>query len=252
MGDNKKNIYGLIGYPLTHSFSKNYFNQKFELECINAEYINLEIQDLCVLPDIMENIKNIKGFNVTIPYKEKIIPYLDELDAAAAIIGSVNVIKVVNNSGSIKLKGYNSDFIGFHDSIKPLLQPFDKSALILGSGGVSKSVEYVFSLLGINTTIVSRSKKKLNHITYDDIDKNVLNEHSIIVNTTPLGMFPKIDEAPNIPYDLINKSHLCYDLIYNPEETKFLKLSRVHGARTKNGLEMLYLQAHESWKIWNK
>lgn len=251
MENDEKAIYGLIGFPLTHSFSKNYFNQKFESENINAEYINFEIPDISFFADILIKVNNIKGCNVTIPYKEQVIPYLDELDDAAAEVGAVNVIKFVEDFDEVKLIGYNSDVIGFSDSIEPLIGTNDMYALILGTGGASKAVAYALKELGISVTFVSRSKKGNNCITYDDLDASIMKKNTIIVNTTPLGMYPNVENAPNIPYNLLNESHLCYDLIYNPDETKFMKLAKKQRARVKNGLEMLLLQAFASWNIWN-
>ena len=251
MENDEKAIYGLIGYPLTHSFSKTYFNQKFESENINAEYVNFEIPDISFFSDILLKVSNIKGCNVTIPYKEKVIPYLDELDEAADAVGAVNVIKFVDDFDEVKLVGYNSDIIGFSDSIEPILEAKDKYALILGTGGASKAVAYALNELGIKLTFVSRNKKGDDCITYEDLDEAIMKKNTIIVNTTPLGMYPHVENAPNIPYHLLDESHLCYDLIYNPDETKFMKLAKERGARVKNGLEMLLLQAFASWNIWN-
>ncbi len=249
MGNRTDNLYGLIGYPLGHSFSKNFFNQKFESEKINAKYINFEIPDINLLQEVLDNNRNLRGLNVTIPYKEQIIPFLDEIDEDAAKIGAVNVIKIIRNKNSVKLKGYNSDIIGFCDSIKPLLNESRTKALILGTGGAAKAVMRGLEKLNVESVFVSRSKSQ-GCLTYDEIDKKIISEYKIIVNTTPLGMYPNVDECPDIPYELLTREHLCYDLLYNPDETKFMKEAKRYGAEVKNGLEMLLLQAFASWVIW--
>lgn len=246
----KGTLYGLLGYPLGHSFSRNYFNNKFEAENIDAEYINFEIPDINMLMEVISEYYNLNGLNVTIPYKEQVIPFLDELDEDAANIGAVNVIKIIHENNDLKLKGYNSDVIGFCDSIHPLLKPHMKKALILGTGGAAKAVMYGLNKFGIESQLVSR-KKSENTISYTEIDKNIIDEYHIIVNTTPLGMYPNIDECPDIPYELLSDKHLCYDLLYNPDETLFMKNAKENGAIVKNGLEMLLLQAFASYEIWN-
>lgn len=245
----KETVYGLLGYPLGHSFSKNFFNKKFESEKIDAEYINFEIPDINMLMEVISEYYNLNGLNVTIPYKEQVIPFLDELDEDAADIGAVNVIKIIRNNGEMKLKGYNSDIIGFCDSITPLLQPHMKKALILGTGGAAKAVFYGLKKLGIEGQFVSRRKTDT-AITYSEIDNKIMDTHHVIVNTTPLGMYPNIDESPDIPYEMLTNKHLCYDLLYNPDETLFMKNAKAHDATTKNGLEMLLLQAFASYDIW--
>lgn len=245
----KDKVYGLLGYPLGHSFSKNFFNNKFESEKIDAEYINFEIPDINMLMEVISEHHNLEGLNVTIPYKQQVIPFLDELDEDAARIGAVNVIKITRENGDLKLKGYNSDIIGFCDSIVPLIKPHMKKALILGTGGAAKAVFVGLEKLGIEPQYVSR-KKSDNAITYSEINKDIINEYHIIVNTTPLGMYPNIDESPDIPYELLTDKHLCYDLLYNPDETLFMKNAKAQGAETKNGLEMLLLQAFASYDIW--
>lgn len=245
----KEAVYGLLGYPLGHSFSKNYFNNKFEAEQIDAEYLNFEIPDINMLMEVISEHHNLKGLNVTIPYKEQVIPFLNELDEDAANIGAVNVIKISRDNGELHLKGYNSDVIGFCDSISPLLKPHMKKALILGTGGAAKAVAYGLKKLGIESQFVSR-KRSENAITYSDINKDILSTHHVIVNSTPLGMYPNIDECPDIPYELLDNSHLCYDLLYNPDETLFMKNAKAQGAITKNGLEMLLLQAFAGYDIW--
>lgn len=250
MEKNYSRLYGLIGYPLIHSFSQNYFNQKFEAEGIDAKYVNFEIADIGELMEVVSENANLCGLNVTIPYKEQVIPYLDEVDEDAAKIGAVNVIKFIRGKNSLKFKGYNSDIIGFCDSLKPLLKPEHKKALILGTGGAAKAVYHGLLNLGIEPMYVSRSKRD-GMLTYGDLSAAVMNEYKVIVNTTPLGMYPHVDECPNIPYHLLTPSHLCYDLLYNPDVTLFMKRAEEQGAAIKNGLEMLLLQAFAAWNIWN-
>lgn len=247
--DNHK-IYGLIGYPLVHSFSRNYFNQKFEAEGIDAEYLNFEIDDIGHLMEVLSEYPQLAGLNVTIPYKEQVKPYLDEIDDDAAQIGAVNVIKIIRNGDDLKLKGFNSDVVGFCDSLKPLLQPCHTHALILGTGGAAKAVAHGLRSLGIEPHFVSR-RKSAETFTYEELTRAIISEHTVIVNTTPLGMYPHMDECPDIPFRALSKNHICYDLIYNPAETLFLKNAREQGAVTKNGLEMLLLQAFKSYEIWN-
>lgn len=245
--------YGLIGYPLKHSFSIGYFNEKFAAENIDAEYVNFELPCIDNFPDVVEGNANLCGLNVTIPYKEQVIPYLDELDADTARIGAVNVIKIIRlPKGKVKLVGYNSDIIGFTQSIEPLLQPHHKKALILGTGGASKAIFRGLENLGIEATFVSRTQKEGTFLTYEELTPEVMAEHTVIVNCTPVGMFPKVDFCPNIPYQLLTPDHLLYDLLYNPGETLFMKKGTAQGAVVKNGLEMLLLQAFAAWEIWNR
>lgn len=244
-------LYGLLGYPLVHSFSQNYFNQKFESENIDAEYINFEIPDVGMLMEVVAENENLNGLNVTIPYKEQVIPFLDEIDPAASEVGAVNVIKFIRGKDGLRLKGYNSDIIGFTDSIKSLLKPHHQSALVLGTGGAAKAVSYSLRKLGLEVQLVSR-RKSANTLVYEELTKNDLKTHKVIVNTTPLGMYPNVDTCPDIPYRYLTSQHLCYDLIYNPDETLFLKNSRQAGAQVKNGLETLLLQAFASYSIWNQ
>ena len=244
-------LYGLLGYPLVHSFSQNYFNQKFESENIDAKYINFEIPDVGMLMEVVAENENLNGLNVTIPYKEQVIPLLDEIDPAASEVGAVNVIKFIRGKDGLRLKGYNSDIIGFTDSIKSLLKPHHQSALVLGTGGAAKAVSYSLRKLGLEVQLVSR-RKSANTLVYEELTKNDLKNHKVIVNTTPLGMYPNVDTCPDIPYRYLTSQHLCYDLIYNPDETLFLKNSRLAGAQVKNGLEMLLLQAFASYSIWNQ
>lgn len=245
-------IYGLIGYPLTHSFSQNYFNQKFEAEGINARYLNFELPDIGDLMEVISEYPTLAGLNVTIPYKEQVLPYLDEMDADAAKIGAVNVIKFIRaRNGDLKFKGYNSDIIGFSDSIAPLLNERRVKALVLGTGGASKAVVRGLENLGVKPTLVSRTPRE-GVITYDDLTPEIMADNLIIVNTTPLGMYPKVDSCPDIPYECLTPDHLLYDLIYNPDVTAFMKKGAARGAEVKNGLEMLLLQAFEAWRIWNE
>lgn len=244
--------YGLIGFPLGHSFSMGYFNEKFKAEHINAEYVNFEIPSIEHFKEVIEDNPNLRGLNVTIPYKQQVIPFLDELDPRAERIGAVNVIKVMRTpKGKVKLKGYNSDVIGFSQSIEPLLESHHKKALILGTGGASKAIYNGLRSLGLEATFVSRTKRE-NMLSYSELGPKEMSEYTVIVNTSPVGMYPKVDNCPNIPYNLLTSKHLLYDLIYNPDESLFLKKGKAHGAVTKNGLEMLLLQAFAAWDIWQE
>lgn len=243
--------YGLIGYPLGHSFSMNYFNEKFENEGIDAEYINFEIPYIEDLTEILDTTPELKGLNVTIPYKEKVISYLDFISPEATDIGAVNVIKVEHKGNDVKLKGFNSDVIGFTRSIEPFLEPCHKKALILGTGGASKAINYGLKSLGLETIHVSRFERP-GTIQYDKITPEVIKEYNVIVNCTPVGMYPHTDECPELPYEAMDSHTLLYDLIYNPEETLFMKKGKQHGATVKNGLEMLLLQAFASWDFWHQ
>ena len=246
-----KRLYGLIGYPLGHSFSKNFFNEKFRSEGIDAEYVNFELPDLGELPKVVEEHPDLVGLNVTIPYKEKVISYLDELDEGASEIGAVNVIKITRKKGKAYLKGYNSDVMGFMQSIEPLIESHHKKALILGTGGASKAVNYGLHRLGIEETkFVSRSKKNETTITYGDLTPELMGEYKVIVNCTPVGMYPKADLCPDLPYESLTSEHLVYDLLYNPDTTLLMKRASDRGAIVKNGLEMLLLQAFGAWEIW--
>ncbi|MCD8297013.1 MAG: shikimate dehydrogenase [Prevotella sp.] len=242
--------YGLIGFPLGHSFSKNYFNEKFKNESIDAEYINFEISSIELLPEVLASNPELKGLNVTIPYKEKVISYLDVVSPEARAIGAVNVIRVEHKRNEIKLKGYNSDVIGFTKSIQPMLERFHKKALVLGTGGASKAVSYGLRSLGLETVSVSRFERP-GTIQYERITPDVVKEYNVIVNCTPVGMYPNIDECPKLPYDAIDNKNILYDVIYNPDKTLFMKKGLEHGATVKNGLEMLLLQAFANWKIWS-
>jgi len=237
----KKKIYGLIGRNIDYSFSKKYFTQKFKSDKIdNCEYLNFDIDQISDFKKI--NLSNINGLNVTIPYKEKIVRYIDEIDESVRNIGAVNTIKILKN----KLIGYNTDYLGFINSFNEMLDY--KNALILGSGGASKAIQYALKSKKIKFNVVSR-KGDINHIDYSQIED--LAKYDLIVNCTPLGTFPNINDKPNLNYDQLNDKHLCYDLIYNPSETLFLNESKKRGAKIINGLKMLKIQAEESWRIWN-
>ncbi len=239
--------YGLIGYPLSHSFSKGYFSEKFSKEKItDSNYEIYPIETIQYFEALCQSHPNFIGLNVTIPYKEQVIPFLDALDEEAKSIGAVNTIKFENG----KKIGYNSDCYGFERSIKPFLQTHHKEALILGTGGASKAVEYVLKKLGIQFQYVSRAKSE-RAISYNDLNEEIIQKSTIIINTSPVGMYPNVTAAPPIPYEFIGEKHVLYDLVYNPEETLFLKNGKTKGAQVKNGLEMLYLQAERSWEIWN-
>lgn len=242
--------YGLIGFPLGHSFSKSFFNEKFQNEGIDAEYINFEIKGIDELPEVLATNPELRGLNVTIPYKEKVLSFLDYISVEARAIGAVNVIRVDHKGDDVLLKGYNSDVIGFTKSIEPLLETFHKKALILGTGGASKAINYGLKSLGLETVLVSRFERP-GTIQYKDITSDVVKEYNVIVNCTPSGMFPHYDECPDLPYEALDNHNLLYDLIYNPDETLFMKKGRERGAQTKNGLEMLLLQAFASWDFWN-
>ena len=242
--------YGLIGFPLGHSFSKSFFNEKFQNEGIDAEYINFEIKGIDELPEVLATNPELRGLNVTIPYKEKVLSFLDYISVEARAIGAVNVIRVDHKGDDVVLKGYHSDVIGFTKSIEPLLETFHRKALILGTGGASKAINYGLKSLGLETVLVSRFERP-GTIQYKDITPDVVKEYNVIVNCTPSGMFPHYDECPDLPYEALDNHNLLYDLIYNPDETLFMKKGRERGAQTKNGLEMLLLQAFASWDFWN-
>ena len=242
--------YGLIGYPLGHSFSKNYFNEKFENENIDAQYINFEIPNIENLVEVLDLNPELKGLNVTIPHKEKVISYLDYISPEARAIGAVNVIRVSHKGKDTILRGYNSDVIGFTKSIEPLLERFHKKALILGTGGASKAINYGLKSLGLETVFVSRFKRP-GTIQYEDVTPDVVKEYNVIVNCTPVGMYPNVEQCPKLPYEAMDQHTLLYDLIYNPDETLFMHNGSEHGATVKNGLEMLLLQAFASWEFWN-
>ena len=244
--------YGLIGYPLGHSFSRKFFTEKFEKEGIDAQYLNFEIPSIEEFPEVIKNHPELRGLNVTIPYKQQVMQYLDDISEEAKAIGAVNVVKCQLSTVNCQphLTGYNSDVIGFVESIQPLLQPHHKKALILGTGGASKAIRYgLEKKLGLETLFVSRSARE-GMITYEDVTAEVLKEYEVIVNCSPVGMFPHVDECPALPYEAMNENNLLYDLVYNPLETLFMKKGAAQGATVKNGLEMLHLQAIASWEFW--
>jgi shikimate dehydrogenase len=243
------NLFGLIGFPLSHSFSKKYFTEKFAKENIqNCKYELFEIENINAFPELFQKYPELKGLNVTIPHKQAVIPFLDALDKSAERAGAVNVIKRMPDGTKT---GFNSDYFGFKTSLEKQIQGFSiTDALVLGTGGASKAVMIALEDLGINYTIVSR-KAGLQTISYQDITKELMEKCHLIVNTTPLGMYPKTEACPDIPYQYITASHFLYDLVYNPEETTFMKKGKAAGANVKNGLEMLIGQAEKAWEIWN-
>ena len=244
--------YGLIGYPLGHSFSISYFNQRFQDEGIDAVYENYEIPNIDALPEVLGSNPELKGLNVTIPYKEKVIPFLDSIAPEARAIGAVNVIRVTHRGNKTELKGYNSDVIGFTKSIEPMLdKKWHQKALILGTGGASKAIDYGLRSLGLETVFVSRYERP-DTIQYQSITPEVVKEYNVIVNCTPLGMYPKTEVCPDLPYEAMDSHTILYDLIYNPDETLFMKRGAEFGANVKNGLEMLLLQAFASWEFWHE
>lgn len=251
MSNNNTELYGLVGRRLSHSFSRDFFNRKFESENIDAKYVNFELDSIDELPSAIERNPSLRGFNVTIPYKKDVMRFLDDIDPRAAKIGAVNVVRVEHDGSRTRLIGYNSDVIGFSDSIAPLLNDSHRRALILGTGGASRAVAESLRGLGLEFSFVSRTPSA-GDLGYDELDEHVMSEHTVVVNTTPLGMFPNVDSCPPIPYDLLTPGHLCYDLTYNPENTKFMKECAARGAVTKNGLEMLLLQALKSWEMWHR
>lgn len=243
--------YGLIGFPLVHSFSKQFFTEKFAKEHIDAQYLNFEIETVDNLINIIKEHPQLKGLNVTIPHKQHVMPLLNELSTEAQEIGAVNVIAIHRTDhGDITLKGYNADVIGFENSIRPLLKPHHTKALILGTGGASKAVDYGLRRLGLKTTFVSRTPRE-GMLTYSQLDPEIMEQYTVVVNCTPLGTFPHQETFVDIPYHLLGSQHLLYDLVYNPSKTMFLQKGEAQGATIKNGLEMLHLQAIASWDFWN-
>ena len=240
--------YGLIGYPLSHSFSRKYFTEKFERESIqDHEYDLFPIDKITQLPLLLQAEIDLKGLNVTIPYKEQVIPFLDELTEVVKEIQACNCIRILNG----KLIGYNTDVIGFEKTLERKLSNHHQRALVLGTGGAAKAVHYVLSKKGIEYLEVSRTKVD-GSITYQEIGEQVISSHTLIINTTPLGMYPNIEEAPNLPYHLLSDQHYLYDLVYNPTKTKFLLEGETRGAVIENGADMLVIQAEASWDIWNQ
>ncbi|MFP9119348.1 shikimate dehydrogenase family protein [Flavobacterium sp. RNTU_13] len=245
----KDKIFGLVGRNISYSFSAGYFKKKFEkLKLDGVSYRNFDIDEIEELPYIIKNTKGLKGLNVTIPYKEEILPLLDKLSKNAKIIGAVNTITISKKG---KLKGYNTDYYGFKKSLQPLLEKHHKKALILGTGGAAKAVAFALRKLKIEYDFVSRSGNEEMY-GYADLTKDVFNEYHIIINTSPVGTFPDVEECPELNYSLFTKKHIAYDLVYNPEETRFLRQAKENGAKTMNGYKMLVYQAERAWKIWNK
>tara|TARA_Y100001968_G_C19449570_1_gene767597 strand:- start:1316 stop:2062 length:747 start_codon:yes stop_codon:yes gene_type:complete len=243
--------YGLIGYPLSHSFSKKFFENKFANENINANYVNYELESIELFPKLFNRI-SLSGLNVTIPYKKAVLPYLDELDDVSLSIGAVNTIVPLLKNGRWFLKGFNTDVYGFRQSIRSLLKNHHQKALIFGTGGASKAVAYVLNQYGITVNFISRSQLGPNVFSWDKMNDNLIEQHGILVNTTPVGMFPKLNECLPIPFNHVGANHLVIDLIYNPEETLFLKNCKSKGAQVLNGHRMLTCQALKSWEIWNQ
>lgn len=244
--EKKENRYGLLGKNISYSFSQGYFTKKFEQLGLNDHsYENFDIPDISEFKSVLAEA-NLKGLNVTIPYKQDVIPFLDELDVKASKIGAVNTIKFVDNG----LKGFNTDAYGFKEALQKFLKPHHKKALVLGTGGASKAICFVLDELGIDRVYVSRTPQK-NQFTYGDLTKEIMEEYTVIINCTPLGTHPNIDNKPDVPYQHIGNKHLLFDLIYNPEKTTFLTLGEANGATISNGLEMLLGQAEKAWEIWN-
>ena len=245
--------YGIIGYPLAQSASPSFFNAKFKNENIDAEYIPFEIESIEKLPHILAENPELNGFNVTIPYKQKVMPYLDGISDEAKEINAVNVVKVIHDTdGTPHLYGFNSDVIGFTRSIEALVKGRHRKALILGTGGASKAIAHSLRQLDIEYLLVSRNSGE-GKIAYSDLNKEIMESHTLVVNCTPLGMVGHgIDQCPDIPYEFVGERHLFYDIVYNPENTLFLQKGKAQGAATKSGYEMWYLQALASWEIWNQ
>ena len=241
--------YGIIGHPLGHSYSPTFFNEKFAEKGIKSQYLTFDIDSIEKFPAIVKEHPLIRGFNVTIPYKQAIMPYLDEIDPNAKAIGAVNVVKVEQRDGKPYLIGYNTDWYGFTRSLTPHLKPWHNQALVLGTGGASKAITYALQQLGISYKLASRMPKD-DQFSYQDITQETMDDYTIIINTTPVGTFPHTRECPNIPYELVNEKHLVYDLIYNPVRTLFLQQAEMKRATTCNGWPMFVYQALRSYQIW--
>lgn len=253
MGSKKKHKkqlkFGLVGQNISYSFSKKYFTEKFSiLHFDNCEYSNFDIQDIKDFPKIIAETKGLKGLNVTIPYKQDIIPYLDELSKTAKKIGAVNTISFGKKK---RLKGHNTDYYGFKKALLPLLEKHHKKAIILGTGGASKAVAFALRKLKIEFDFVSRNPSEY-ELSYEELNQELFDEYQIIINTTPLGTHPKTDECPPLDYTLFTEKHIAFDLVYNPEETLFMQKAKAKGAKVQNGYEMLIFQAEKAWRIWNK
>lgn len=242
--------YGLIGHPLGHSFSRQYFAEKFRNEGIDAQYLNFDIADIACLEAVIESQKELRGFNVTIPYKQQVMPMLHWISPEAAEIGAVNTVRVVRLASGTRLEGFNTDAEGFRQSILPMLAERHKKALVLGTGGASKAVVYVLRKLGLGVLQVSRHPQA-GMIGYGSVSASVMEEYKVVVNCTPVGMFPNVHDCPILPYSLMDSGTVAFDLVYNPTATLFLRRAEQAGAAIKNGLEMLHLQAEAAWRIWN-
>ena len=249
MGKTEKK-FGLLGKDIAYSFSKKYFTDKFEsMNLPYYTYANYDIAKIDLFREtVMQDIHMLGGLNVTIPYKESVIPFMDEIDEQASRIGAVNTIKILDNN---KLKGFNTDVFGFEKSLKSCWRGDEKKALILGTGGASKAVAFVFGELGLDYLFVSRSSGQANVVTYASLNKQIIQDHDMIINCSPLGTFPDIDAKPDLPYEYLNDRHLLYDLIYNPDKTAFLQMGEKVGATIMKGRSMLKYQAEKSWEIWN-
>jgi shikimate dehydrogenase len=246
------NCFGLIGYPLSHSFSKKYFTEKFEREGIaDCTYENYPIENINLLPGLIKDKTDLAGLNVTIPFKEQVIPYLDMLDNDIRSIGAVNTIKIYRKGEKIKLKGFNTDVSGFETSLTPFIKDHNRYAIILGTGGASKAAAFALTRLGFEITFVSRNPKSSHQISYDQLTRQIISKAKVIINTSPVGMYPQINSCPDIPYRFLTSDHVLFDLIYNPLETQFLANGKKMGAVVLNGLQMLHLQAEKAWEIWN-
>jgi shikimate dehydrogenase len=246
-------LFGLIGFPLSHSFSEKYFEKKFAGENnTDAVYKLFPLEDISLLPELIEQYIDLEGLNITIPYKIQAMPYMQHIEKEAVDAGAINCVKIKRDSSGIELRGFNTDIYGFRESLLPLLKPYHQHALVLGTGGASKAVGYVLKTLKIAHTLVSHTKKDAEFLQYQQLSKEIIETNTLIVNTTPSGMFPETNKFPDIPYQFLNEKHLLFDLIYNPAETKFLKMGKEAGSAVKNGMEMLELQAEKSWEIWNE
>jgi len=251
MAVNEKNkLFGLLGKNISYSFSREYFTNKFkDLGYIDHQYVNFDLQEIGDLKEVLTKNKTmLGGINITIPYKQEVMSFLDSIDEDAAKIGAVNTMKFLKDG---TIKGFNTDFYGFKNSIQPLLKQHHKKALVLGAGGASKAIAYAFEKMNIEYKFVSRKKRNKDVFTYEEITSKVISEYTVIINCTPLGTYPNIETRPEIPYDYITENHLLYDLTYNPKVTTFLRLGKEKGATIKNGLQMLELQAEKSWEIWS-
>ncbi len=249
----KTKTYGLIGQSLTHSYSSTYFENKFKNEnIINSKYLHFELDEIEDIKNILKKHPDLVGLNVTIPFKKTIIHQLDEIDRNSLFIGAVNTIKVLRKKDKIFLSGYNTDAFGFEKTLLPLLKPHHKKSLVLGTGGASKAVVYILRKNGIAYKEVTRSPYKTNQLEYQMVSEQIIRNYNIIINTTPVGMYPDVNELVNLPYEYVDENNLLYDLVYNPEETGFMKEGKARGAVTFNGIKMFELLAEQSWKIWNK